>query len=505
MSDKKGKKTKRSTAAPVTYKESILVSKKSFHQLLTKNKEKRRDDNVETSDTRGRKKKFVWDDDDGGERSRSYDQTTSADMRETRKTNNKSVSELMSMLPAKADRSTRSFVAWLQARKSDQIDWDEDTFQVIIDGVRKNNSSLVDIITFLVDDSKIGEKMYATSHTSGRFEGIPIGTTHFIEAVGQELHSDGFIEQTPYDEDTYGDHLERLAMFLGTNYGMKEEKIKEVMHMSIGERMRMRHKTREESEKAAREAERQREKTEREREDVKKVMKKVQEEEEKNTREQVKKKLRESKSRRLEEMHAEMPHELAMAKLRTPKKKKRPEITKRGRTEKKVIKKMKKKGLPKWATEKSLGKTLLEQMNEKDWWNKPDNPLVRIGTAIHNKAYQVSQRKDLTKEEKSDEIERVIDQITGRHKTLQSRRDATKAKKRLAETKTGDDDDDGVYELVGKSDDGGDEMAELMDIGLAMFEEDEEKEKEEEEKLDVATGGDDEATADVHDDDAFMG
>ena len=158
-------------------------------------------------------------------------------------------------------------------------------------------------------------------------------------------------------------------------------------------------------------------------------MKKVQEKEEKNTREQVKKKLRESQSRRLEEMHAKMPHELAMAKLRTPKKKKRPEITKRGVTEKRVIEKMKKKGLPKWATEKNLGKTLLEQMNEKDWWNKPDNPLVRMGTAIHNKAYQVSQRKDLTHEEKSDEIQRIIDQITERHKTLQSHRDATKAKK----------------------------------------------------------------------------
>ena len=80
-----------------------------------------------------------------------------------------------------------------------------------------------------------------------------------------------------------------------------------------------------------------------------------------------------------------------------------------------------------------MGKTLLEQMNEKDWWTKPDNPLVRMGTAIHNKAYKVSQRKDLTQEEKSDEIQRIIDQITERHKTLQSRRDATKAKKRLAE------------------------------------------------------------------------
>ena len=445
----------------------------------------------------------MWDDDDGGER--SYDQTKSADMREKKKTNNKSVSELMSMLPATADRSTRRFVTWLQGREPDRIDWDEDTFQVIIDGVRKNNSSLVDIITFLVDRSaRIGEKMYATSHTSGRFEGIPIGTTHFIEAVGQELHSDGFIEQTPYDDDTYGDHVEKLAAFLDSNYHMPREKIKEVMLISSGERRRMHYETREESEKAARKAERQREKTEKEREDIKKVMKKVQEEEEKNTREQVQKKLRESQSRQLEEMHAEMPHELAMAKLRTPKKKKKPEITKRGVTEKRVIEKMKKKGLPKWATEKNVGKTLLEQMNEKDWWNK-DNPLVRMGTAIHNKAYKVSQRKDLTQEEKSDEIQRIIDQITERHKTLQSHRDATKAKKRLTTKADDDDDDDGVYELVGKSDDDDDdvddEMAELMDIGLALFEEEERKEKEEAEKLDVATGGDD------HDDDdgAFMG
>ena len=40
MSDDKRKKTKRSTAAPVTYKESILVSKKSFHRLLTKKRKK---------------------------------------------------------------------------------------------------------------------------------------------------------------------------------------------------------------------------------------------------------------------------------------------------------------------------------------------------------------------------------------------------------------------------------------------------------------------------------
>ena len=54
---------------------------------------------------------------------------------------------------------------------ADQIDWDEDTFQVIIDGVRKNNSSLVDILTFLEDEEPIGNKMFVTSHTTGDFHG----------------------------------------------------------------------------------------------------------------------------------------------------------------------------------------------------------------------------------------------------------------------------------------------------------------------------------------------
>ena len=58
----------------------------------------------------------------------------------------------MSMLPAQLGRATRHFVAWLNTVGADRIDWDENTFQVIIDGVRKNNSSLVDILTFLEDE-----------------------------------------------------------------------------------------------------------------------------------------------------------------------------------------------------------------------------------------------------------------------------------------------------------------------------------------------------------------
>ena len=213
--DDKRKKKKKSTAAPLTYKESILVSKKSFHQLLT-GKEKRPADDDETGDTRQKwtKKKIMWDDDNDGlpkgepdllpwSNDHMSSSWTVADMGETSqgkwRRNNKSVSELMSMLPAQPDRATRHFVAWLSTVGADRIDWDENMFQVIIDGVRKNNSSLVNILTFLEDEEPIGNKMFATWHTTGDFHGILMGTTHFIDVVSQELYSDGFIEQTPFD------------------------------------------------------------------------------------------------------------------------------------------------------------------------------------------------------------------------------------------------------------------------------------------------------------------
>ena len=50
--------------------------------------------------------------------------------------------------------------------------------------------------------------MYATSHTTGDFDGILMGTTHFIDVVSQELHSDGFIMDTPFDEHLYEQHME---------------------------------------------------------------------------------------------------------------------------------------------------------------------------------------------------------------------------------------------------------------------------------------------------------
>ena len=200
MSDDKRKRKKKSTAAPLTYKKSILVSKKSFHQLLTGKKKNLADDDDETGDTRQKqtKKKIMWGNDGDGlpqkgevyllpQSHHNHTSSSSSDMGEMsqrkQRSNNKSISELMSMLPARPDRATHHFVAWLSTMRADRIDWDENTFQVIIDGVCKNNSNLADILTFLEDEEPIGHKMFASSHTTGDFLGILMGTTHFIDVV----------------------------------------------------------------------------------------------------------------------------------------------------------------------------------------------------------------------------------------------------------------------------------------------------------------------------------
>ena len=118
-----------------------------------------------------------------------------------------------------------------------------------------------------------------------------------------------------------------------------------------------------------------------------------------------------------------MPHDLAMAKFRTPKKK--PSIAERGETEKKVHEKMEKKGKPKWV----VG-TILEWMLEKEDWKEPGNPIARLGTAIQKEAYKVAQRKDLTKGEKEVEIKKIIDQITEKHEVLESHHQAKREKKK---------------------------------------------------------------------------
>ena len=213
-------------------------------------------------------------------------------------------------------------------------------------------------------------------------------------------------------------------------------------------------------------------------------MTKVRKDKERKRREEVGKKLCEGQSMQIKKIHANMPRDLVMAKFRVLKK---PSIAKRGETERKVCKKMRKKGKPKWV----VGTVLEQMVKKKDWWNEPSNPVARLGTAIQKEAYKVAQRKDLTKGEKEDTINKLIDQITEKHKVFESRR---QAKRRGKKEETADDED---YEVKGDDDDaGGDDIAELMDVRLAYLEDEKERrEKTEAEKLDITTGGE-EATED---------
>ena len=51
----------------------------------------------------------------------------------------------------------------------------------------------MDILTYLwrsLDDISV----YPTSHKSGIFKGVPIGTTHFLCTLGEEMYTQGIID-----------------------------------------------------------------------------------------------------------------------------------------------------------------------------------------------------------------------------------------------------------------------------------------------------------------------
>ena len=163
---------------------------------------------------------------------RSHNHTPSVDMgeasrRKQKSNNNKSVSELMNMLPAQPDRATHCFVAWLSTVEPDQIDWDEDTFQVIIDGVCKINSSLVDILTFLVEEVKRCMQLCTQLAISMAYRWAPLislilSVTNYTPMASSCIHL-----------------LMRMCMNNTWNYSMFAEKIKNIMRRSIEARKKM--------------------------------------------------------------------------------------------------------------------------------------------------------------------------------------------------------------------------------------------------------------------------
>ena len=135
-----------------------------------------------------------------------------------------------------------------------------------------------------------------------------------------------------------------LADFLNNNYGMFQEKIRQVMGISLEVRKKMWYNTIGKTLEAKEEEEWKWDKPERDKAAIKEVMRKVCEEEEKKTREEVGKKICEGQSKWLEEIHANMPRDLAMAKFRMLKKL---SIAKRGQNRKESARKNGEKRLAK--------------------------------------------------------------------------------------------------------------------------------------------------------------
>ena len=92
-------------------------------------------------------------------------------------------------------QSLHELVTWLSTI-SKRIDWNSVTKEISIDGQIKNGSSIVDILTFVWrshDDASV----YPTSHKSGLFKGVLLGTTHFLHTLGEEMYTQGIIDINP--------------------------------------------------------------------------------------------------------------------------------------------------------------------------------------------------------------------------------------------------------------------------------------------------------------------
>ena len=90
----------------------------------------------------------------------------------------------------------------------------------------------MDILTYLwrsSDDISI----YPTSHKSGIFKGVPIGTTHFLHTLGEEMYTQGIIDINPNTNEER--NLEQLGQLLETTYGLDSEWIVVTLVLSAPE------------------------------------------------------------------------------------------------------------------------------------------------------------------------------------------------------------------------------------------------------------------------------
>ena len=159
---KKKKKKSSTTSQGCKHKESVLILKRNFHHLLERRKRKKSQDKDEARTVKDKLRRKVhrqyllnfWDDiyDETGVPPPQQFSTASST---TRLSSGEVSANPMSRLLLDKDRSIWYLITWLTSSAADCIDWDGDTFHLILGGVHKNNSNPVDIITLPIISSTL--------------------------------------------------------------------------------------------------------------------------------------------------------------------------------------------------------------------------------------------------------------------------------------------------------------------------------------------------------------
>ena len=415
--DKKKRKTNKKSSADASsnFKESVLISKRNFHKLLSSSsiKDKQPRKVVMRSKT-GRKRKF--DEEEKDEiRELGFPKTnysTAATEEEIASTSlaaqRRGVGHLFNMLPMDTSRGLHRLVSWLSS-SSKRINWDPNTFEIYLDGTKKKGSNIVDILTFLwkdVDDTST----YPSAHTFGVFIGIPMSTTHFLRVMGEEMYSFGLIKTNPYPDEER--HLEELATLLNDTYGLEYEKIKHTLELSRPERERITANI----EEAKLEKERKemvKEMKEADRIALQETLDKIHEAEERERLRRASLRQRAAEiSGDTEKFQREQGAYTKIYKRQLPSKHR---TTTTRKTIDVVKKKIAKRGPPKWLQQP----TLLKQI--------ADDSAVQAETAYRMQVRDVLKQKDLSEEDKKKQLKTIGEQMSERFHSLRS------TKKRLEE------------------------------------------------------------------------
>ena len=131
--------------------------------------------------------------------------------------------------------SLHHFIAWLSG-VSHPITGDLMMFELTIDNVHKSKSNIADIIMYLKQPTG-NNIFYPSAHVKGTFVSIPLGMSHFIEVVGQELYASGFIKTDPHKN--FRQHIRDVVETLEKTFSLNKDKVQDMMALSMDAHERM--------------------------------------------------------------------------------------------------------------------------------------------------------------------------------------------------------------------------------------------------------------------------